>query len=40
MALFAVALLGLIFGISRIETGINVVGVAAIAVGLVAGCGL
>jgi MFS transporter, DHA2 family, methylenomycin A resistance protein len=39
MALFAVALLGLIFGISRVETGINATGVAAIAVGLVAGCG-
>ncbi|MGX9789706.1 MFS transporter [Mycobacterium sp. MMS18-G62] len=36
MALFAVALLGLIFGISRVETGINTLGVAAIAVGLVA----
>ena len=39
MALFAVALLGLVFGISRVETGINVVGVAAIAVGLAAGGG-
>jgi DHA2 family methylenomycin A resistance protein-like MFS transporter len=39
MALFAVALLGLIFGISRVETGINAIGVAAIAVGVVAGCG-
>ena len=39
MALFAVALLGLVFGISHVETGINAVGVAAIAVGLVAGCG-
>jgi MFS transporter, DHA2 family, methylenomycin A resistance protein len=38
MALFAVALLGLIFGISRIETGINTLGVATIAVGLAAGC--
>lgn len=37
MALFAVALLGLIFGISRIETGINTMGLSAIAVGLVAG---
>jgi MFS family permease len=37
MALFAVALLGLIFGISRIETGINATGVTAIAVGLAAG---
>ncbi len=36
MALFAVALLGLIFGISRIETGINTLGLTAIAVGLVA----
>lgn len=36
MALFAVALLGLIFGISRIETGFNAVGGAAIAVGLAA----
>jgi DHA2 family methylenomycin A resistance protein-like MFS transporter len=39
MALFAVALLGLIFGISRVETGFNALGVAAIAVGLVAACG-
>ncbi|UUO01349.1 MFS transporter [Mycolicibacterium novocastrense] len=38
MALFAVALLGLIFGVSRIETGINTVGLVAIGVGLVAGC--
>lgn len=38
MALFAVALLGLIFGISRVELGINAGGVAAIAMGLVAGC--
>lgn len=37
MALFAVALLGLIFGISRIETGINTVGLTAIAIGLAAG---
>jgi MFS transporter, DHA2 family, methylenomycin A resistance protein len=37
MALFAVALLGLIFGISRVETGFNAVGVTAIAVGLLAG---
>jgi hypothetical protein len=36
MALFAVALLGLIFGISRVETGFNAVGLSAIAVGLVA----
>jgi MFS transporter, DHA2 family, methylenomycin A resistance protein len=39
LALFAVALLGLIFGMSRLETGFNAVGVAAIAVGLAAGCG-
>lgn len=38
MALFAVALLGLIFGVSRIETGINTLGLVAIGVGLVAGC--
>ncbi|MGV0788356.1 MFS transporter [Mycolicibacterium sp. XJ2] len=38
MALFAIALLGLIFGVSRIETGINTVGLVAIGVGLVAGC--
>lgn len=37
MALFAVALLAFIFGVSRIETGINVVGLVSIAVGLVAG---
>ena len=37
MGLFAVALLGLIFGISRIETGINTAGLTAIAVGLAAG---
>ena len=39
LALFAVALLGLIFGTSRMETGIDAVGVASIAVGLAAGCG-
>ena len=39
LALFAVALLGLIFGTSRMETGIDLVGVASIAVGLAAGCG-
>ncbi|WP_286131997.1 MFS transporter [Mycobacterium sp. IS-1556] len=38
MALFAVALMGLIFGMSRIETGINAVGLSAVAVGLLAGC--
>ncbi|OBG23530.1 MFS transporter [Mycolicibacterium celeriflavum] len=37
MALFAVALMGLIFGMSRIETGINAVGLSAVAVGLLAG---
>jgi MFS transporter, DHA2 family, methylenomycin A resistance protein len=37
MALFAVALLALIFGISRVETGFNAIGVTAIAVGMVAG---
>jgi predicted MFS family arabinose efflux permease len=37
MALFAVALLALIFGIARVETGLNAVGLTAIAVGLVAG---
>ena len=39
LALFAVALLGLIFGTSRMETGIDLTGVASIAVGLAAGCG-
>jgi MFS family permease len=39
LALFAVALLGLIFGTSRMETGIDSVGLASIAVGLAAGCG-
>jgi MFS transporter, DHA2 family, methylenomycin A resistance protein len=39
LALFAVALLGLIFGTSRMETGIDLSGVASIAVGLAAGCG-
>ncbi|WP_234794306.1 MFS transporter [Mycolicibacterium flavescens] len=37
MALFAIALLGLIFGMSRIETGFNALGVAAIGVAVVAG---
>lgn len=37
MVLFAVALLGLIFGMSRIETGFNGLGVAAIGVAVVAG---
>ena len=39
LALFAVALLGLIFGTSRMETGIDLTGIASIAVGLAAGCG-
>ncbi|RDH77058.1 MFS transporter [Mycolicibacterium moriokaense] len=39
MALFAVALLCLIFGISRIETGIDLLGATSIAVGLAAGAG-
>lgn len=39
MALFAIALLGLIFGTSRMETGFDLVGVASLAVGLLAGCG-
>lgn len=39
MALFAVVLLGLIFGVSRIETGVNAVGLAAIAVGVVTAAG-
>jgi MFS transporter, DHA2 family, methylenomycin A resistance protein len=37
MALFAVALLGLIFGTSRMETGIGPVGLASVVVGLAAG---
>ena len=39
LALFAVALLGLIFGTSRMETGVDLVGLVSIAVGLAAGCG-
>jgi MFS family permease len=39
LALFAVALLALIFGTSRMETGVDAVGVASVAVGLAAGCG-
>ena len=39
LALFAVALLGLIFGTSRMETGIDLVGLTSIAVGLAAACG-
>jgi DHA2 family methylenomycin A resistance protein-like MFS transporter len=39
MALFAVALLGFIFGMSRVETGIDALGIVSIAVGLIAGCG-
>ena len=39
LVLFAVALLGLIFGISRIETGIDASGITSIAVGLAAACG-
>ncbi len=38
LALFAGALLGLIYGISRLQTGIDSVGLAAIAVGSVAAC--
>ncbi|OBA87110.1 MFS transporter [Mycobacteriaceae bacterium 1482268.1] len=38
LALFAVALLALIFGTSRMETGVGAVGVASVAVGLAAGC--
>ncbi|MEH3140757.1 MAG: MFS transporter [Mycobacterium kyogaense] len=37
MALFAVALLAFIYGMSRIETGIDAVGLACIAAGLAAG---
>ena len=37
MALFAVTLLAMIYGISRIETGINTTGLTAIGIGLVAG---
>ncbi|WP_234834928.1 MFS transporter [Mycolicibacterium stellerae] len=36
LALFAVALLGIIFGTSRMETGIDLVGLVSITVGLVA----
>jgi DHA2 family methylenomycin A resistance protein-like MFS transporter len=39
LALFAVALLGLIFGTSQMETGIGLVGITSVAVGLAAGCG-
>lgn len=39
LALFAVALLGIIFGASRMETGVDAVGIASVAVGLVAACG-
>jgi DHA2 family methylenomycin A resistance protein-like MFS transporter len=39
LVLFAVALLGFIFGMSRVETGIDPVGIASIAVGLAAGFG-
>jgi hypothetical protein len=39
LVLFAVALLGLVFGTSRMETGIDLVGLASVAVGLAAGCG-
>src|SRR5690242_16837271 len=38
LALFAVALLCLIFGTSRMETGIDAVGLTSVAVGLAAGC--
>ncbi len=38
MVLFAVALLALIFGTSRMETGIDAVGLTSVAVGLAAGC--
>ena len=37
LVLFAVALLGLIFGTSRMETGVDLVGLVSIAVGLAAG---
>ncbi|OBK78504.1 MFS transporter [Mycobacterium sp. 1274761.0] len=39
LALFAVALLALIFGTSRMETGVDAVGIVSVAVGLAAGCG-
>ena len=39
LCLFAVALLGLIYGFSRLETGLDRVGLVSIAVGLMAGCG-
>jgi MFS transporter, DHA2 family, methylenomycin A resistance protein len=38
LVLFAVALLGLIFGTSRMETGVDAVGIVSVAVGLAAGC--
>lgn len=38
MVLFAVALLGLIYGTSRMETGIDAAGLAAVGVGLAAAC--
>ena len=37
--LFAIALLGLIFGTSRMETGIDLTGIASITLGIVAGAG-
>ncbi|WNG93624.1 MFS transporter [Mycobacterium sp. ITM-2016-00318] len=37
LALFAVALLGLIFGTSRMETGVDAVGLVSIGIGLAAG---
>ena len=39
LALFAVALLGIIFGTSRMETGVDLSGVVSVAVGLAAACG-
>ena len=38
LVLFAVALLSLIFGTSRMETGIDATGITCVAVGLAAGC--
>ena len=38
LILFAIALLGLIFGTSRMETGIDASGLASVAVGVAAGC--
>ncbi len=38
LGLFAVALLGVIFGTSRMETGVDAVGIASVSVGIAAAC--